>query len=78
MKLLKHLSGILVLLILVDCASQAYHGEEVFPKEKAVDVHNDRELQLDDVSHWFYYLGFEPDDNIIEQIANSAYDMVVI
>jgi len=78
MKLLKQLSGVLVLLILVDCASQAYQDEEALPKEKAAVVHTDRELRLDEVSHWFYYLGFEPDDDIIEQIVNSTYDMVVM
>jgi cysteinyl-tRNA synthetase len=78
MKFLKQLSEILVLLILVNCASQVYQVEEVFPKAKTAVVHTDRELRLDDVSHWFYYLGFEPDDDIIEQIANSTYDMVVM
>jgi cysteinyl-tRNA synthetase len=78
MKLLRQLSGGLVLLILVGCASQAHRDEEVFPNEKNAVVNTDRELRLDDVSHWFYYLGFEPDDNIFEQISNSVYDMVVI
>jgi cysteinyl-tRNA synthetase len=78
LKHIKLLPGILFLLILVDCASQVYQEGEAFSAESSVAVHNDQELQLEEVSHWFYYLGFEPDDDVIEQITGSTYDMVVM
>ncbi len=33
---------------------------------------------LASISHWFYYLDFEPTEAIINAIENSTYDMVVI
>ncbi len=33
---------------------------------------------LEDVEHWFYYLGFEPDGEILEQTAVSNYDLIVM
>jgi cysteinyl-tRNA synthetase len=37
-----------------------------------------RPRRLDDVSHWFYYLDFNPDERIFERLAESAYDLIVI
>jgi cysteinyl-tRNA synthetase len=78
MKPLRQLSVLLIFLILAACASQTYQEEVGLQKEEAVIVHHNRELRLDNVSHWFYYLDFEPDETIIQQIADSTYDLVVI
>ena len=46
-----------------------------FPRQTSLG----KELpQLKTVTHWFYHLGFEPDENIIAQIERSTYDMVVM
>jgi len=35
-------------------------------------------MALEDVEHWFYYLGFEPDDEVLQQTAVSDYDLIVM
>lgn len=35
-------------------------------------------VALEDVEHWFYYLGFEPDGEVLQQTAVSDYDLIVI
>ncbi len=40
--------------------------------------HMDRVKRLREVSHWFYYLGFEPEGDVLQQIEDSTYDMIVI
>ncbi|HEY60680.1 MAG TPA: hypothetical protein G4N92_08375 [Anaerolineae bacterium] len=47
---------------------------EQFPDENAAA----RKERLDAVSHWFYYLGFNPDEEILQQLAESTYDLVVL
>jgi len=37
-----------------------------------------RRARLEAVSHWFYYLGFEPDSETLDKLVASTYDMVVI
>ncbi|MFC1878850.1 endo alpha-1,4 polygalactosaminidase [Chloroflexota bacterium] len=37
-----------------------------------------RRQQLAAVSHWFYNLGFEPDEEDLDTLINSTYDLVVI
>lgn len=38
----------------------------------------DRMASLSQVDHWFYYLGFDPEDGVFDAIAASDYDMVVM
>ncbi len=71
------LSTFLLFLILTGCAGQTYLEEETSQKEMVM-IESDWEVRLDNVSHWFYYLGFEPDERTIQKIINSAYDMVVM
>ncbi len=78
MKSLQQLFIFLIFLILASCASQTYQAEKVQQAKTAI-AHTDLEVGLNNVSHWFYYLGFEPDDEtIIRKIVNSTYDMVVM
>lgn len=37
-----------------------------------------RHTLLSKVAHWFYYLGFNPDEKTIQQIEDSTYDMIVM
>ena len=71
-------SGLLFVSILAISAGQQSQDEEGFARETAPVVHYDRDLHLAEVSHWFYYLGFEPDDELLDQIVDSSYDMVVM
>ena len=78
MKSSKQLFVFLIFLILASCASQPSQAEEGQQTRTSI-AYTDRKDWLNNVSHWFYYLGFEPDDEtIIQQIADSTYDMVVM
>ena len=48
------------------------------PAEAPAAAELDRRDQLAQVSHWFYYLDFNPESDVYERIAASSYDMVVI
>ena len=37
-----------------------------------------RKKQLETAEHWFYYLGFDPDKEVFQQIVVSTYDLVVL
>ncbi len=52
--------------------------ETAVPSPPAAPASPPSRTDLEDVEHWFYYLGFEPDGKILEKIAASEYDLVVM
>lgn len=55
--------------------------EVLQPTESAhrpVNSSGDRRKRLEDVEHWFYYLDFDPSEEVYRQMAESAYDMLVL
>ena len=76
MKMLRYLCLLTMSFILIACAGQVYRQDATAHASPSASTCPD--IRLKDVSHWIYFLDFEPEDEIIQKIADSTYDMIVI
>lgn len=70
---MKHVTFLIIFLTLITsaCYSDEEDNTELYTSESSIP-------SLDEVTHWLYYIDVNLEDDTVDQILESTYDMVVI